>query len=92
MVAWPGWWAKVEADISAQRTFHVVEQAIDDGVDGHAVGLGAVAEQDAVAERGMDEGADVLGVRGTACEQGSALAPRTIDCAARRPAPSSPTP
>ena len=37
------------------------QQAVDHCLDGHAFGLGAVAEQDAVAERGVGERADVLG-------------------------------
>ena len=38
-----------------------VEQAIDDGIDGDPVGFGAVAQQDAVAERRVDQRQEVLG-------------------------------
>ena len=40
---------------------HVFEQAVDHRVDGHAVGLGPVAEQDAMPQGGMDQRPDVLG-------------------------------
>ena len=46
---------------SVLGSLHVFEQAVDHRVDGHAVGLGAVAEQDPVPQRGMDQGADVFG-------------------------------
>ena len=38
----------------------VFEEALDDGVDADAFGFGAVIEEDAVAEDGKGEGADVV--------------------------------
>ena len=40
---------------------NALEKAVDDSVGGHSFRLGAVSEQDSVAQRGMCEGADVVG-------------------------------
>ena len=72
---------------------HVFQQAVDHGVDGHAVGLGPVAEQDAMAQGGMDQGADVFGLDvKSPPQEGPGLRPQHQ--ATARPAdrrPSSPT-
>ena len=74
---------------SVHGPLHVFEQAVDHGVDGHAVGLGPVAEQDAVPQAWDGPGRGCLRARrGTArASRARAFAPRTSDCAARRPAP-----
>ena len=71
------------------RPLHVFQQAVDHGVDGDAVGLGPVAEQDAMPQGGMDQRADVFGRRrGTGPRsRARAFAPSTSDCPARSPAP-----
>jgi len=38
-----------------------IEESLDDGLDGDAFGLGAVIEEDAMAEGRLGEGLDVLG-------------------------------
>ena len=60
-----------------RRPFHVFQQAVDHGVDGHAVGLGPVAQEDAVPQGGVDQRADVLGRDvEPAREQGPGLRPQ----------------
>src|SRR4051812_26568830 len=42
------------------RALDVVQNAVDHGIDAHAVGLSAITEQDPVAHRGMNECANVV--------------------------------
>ena len=44
------------------RPLHMFEQAVDHGIDGHAIGLGPIAEQNAMAQGRMDQGADIFGL------------------------------
>jgi len=66
----------------------VFQEAIDHGIDGHAIRLGPVAEQHAMAQGGMGQRANVIGRDvERPPSRARAFAPRTSDWAARRPAP-----
>ena len=58
------------------RKRHVFQQAVDHVVDGHAVGFGAVAEEDAVAERRMNQALRRRrATRATGLQEGAGLRP-----------------
>src|SRR5262249_3410451 len=72
------------AGTSVVGPLHMFPQAADDRVDGHAVGLGPIAQKDAMAQGGMDQGADLLGLDGKPPqEEGPCL--RSQDQALRGP-------
>lgn len=72
----------------AQRGLDGFEQPPDDGLDGDALGLGAVIEKDAVAQGGIGQAADVLGAdMDPAFEDGAGLGAEHQELAGPVPAP-----
>jgi hypothetical protein len=59
---------------SSKRALYVLEEAVDDGVYRDAIGFRAVAKEDAVAERWVNQGLEVFGGDvEAAAEQGAGL-------------------